>query len=160
MTRTTAAVQAVALDGVFQAPSDSYLSAEQLRELLVPIVQTMGALVGEVRNIRTELVAKVDDLLGRGIGIALSQRNRSGFTKSEAKKLFYSLRGGKPEGEGEGGDEEDPDDPIEAVNKAQTTDQKIEQIIDYMKDTTSKLDRIEDDINFLKEQVDRILKRI
>ena len=56
--------------------------------------------------------------------------------------------------------EEDPGDPIEAVRQAKTTDEKIEQIIDYMKDTTTKLDRIEDDINFLKEQVDRILKRI
>ncbi len=96
----------------------------------------------------------------RGQGIAFMRKNRDGFTKEEAKKLFYSFRGGNKQDDDGDDKGERKSDPAAEVVKAKTADEKIDKIIDYMRVTSSKLDRIEDDIQSLKEQVDRILEKI
>ncbi len=79
-------------------------------------------------------------------------KNKFGFTKEQAKKLYSSYRNkDSDQGKNEGGQK--PEEP-------QSIDDKISMIMDYMQETSSKLDRIEDDISYLKQQVENILKRI
>lgn len=78
-------------------------------------------------------------------------RNRFGLTKEQAKKLYYDYHGA--------GEEQTPD-RNQPEGKPQTAEEKISMIMDYMKETSAKLDQIENDIAFLKQQVNEILKRL
>ncbi len=81
-------------------------------------------------------------------------KNKFGFTKEQAKKLYSTYRNKGEGGEDDGNNEEDPQ------SEQQNIDEKISMIMGYMKETSAKLDRIEDDIAYLKNQVENILKRI
>lgn len=132
-------------------------SREQLKNLIELFRRIIDRLKQESESLRCEMVNTVAELFGPNVMFAL--RNRQGFTKEEAKKLFYSFRSG-----GQKNSEENPEkskpDPAKGVVEAKTTEDKIDQIVVYMRETSNKLDRIEDDINFLKEQVDRILEKL
>lgn len=79
-------------------------------------------------------------------------KNKFGMSKDEAKNLFFKFRGSSSEPE---------NNPSKmAAPEPQGTDEKIAVILDYMKDTSVKLEKIENDIEFLKEQIDRILKQL
>ncbi|RJP26382.1 MAG: hypothetical protein C4527_15535 [Candidatus Omnitrophota bacterium] len=82
-------------------------------------------------------------------------KNKFGFTKDQAKKLYSTFRS-----KGESGDNGDDGDEENNSVEPQTIDDKISMIMGYMKETSAKLDRIEDDITYLKQQVENILKRI
>ena len=80
----------------------------------------------------------------------LFARSREGLSQEEAKKLFFQFRqknAPSPE-EPEPGK---PDAGQEDLSERMTT---------FMHDTAQKLDRIEADIDYLKTQVDKILKKI
>jgi len=79
-------------------------------------------------------------------------RSRDGLSQEEAKKLFFQFRRKtvpRPEEPKERPASPGPDDPDVA-----------REMTRFMRDTTEKLDRIENDINYLKRQVDTILKKI
>lgn len=136
--------------------TEGHLDRDALREAARFCQHLLENLRMEAESARSGVAVAVGELVGQGVLFA--RKNRFGFTKSEAKKLFYSLRGGQPDD-----DDDDPGekpDPAEAVVSAKGPDEKIERIIDYMRETSTKLDRIEDDIQFLKTQVDRILEKI
>ena len=90
----------------------------------------------------------------RGGGILLMLRNKFGLKKKEAEKLYYDYRAS---GEKEGG-ENNPDSP-EPDDNASLED-KVSHIMSTMKETAEKIDRIERDIDYLKDQVDQILKKL
>ena len=75
-------------------------------------------------------------------------RKKKGSTREQSKELFYSFRKKK-----DGPEEPEPDEP-------EDTDARFAKIMDYMEETSKKLDRIEDDVAFLKDQVSAILKRL
>ena len=74
--------------------------------------------------------------------------------KEEAKKLFYSYRSKNEPEQGKSS----PD--LKSTLEPETTEKKIAMIMDFMKETSAKLDRIEDDIAELKEKVNDILKKM
>ncbi|MBN2329217.1 MAG: hypothetical protein JXR73_18905 [Candidatus Omnitrophica bacterium] len=83
--------------------------------------------------------------------IVLMLRNKWGFTKKEAQKLFYDMKkGGDKSDHGSDNDSKQPE----------STEEKISMIMDYMRETSAKLDSIDQDIAHLKRQVAEILKRI
>lgn len=76
-------------------------------------------------------------------------KNKFGLTKDAAKKMFYDYKSkGEPEEEGE------------EPKKPETIDEKMNAIMGYMKDTSAKLESIEKDITYLKQQVEAILKKL
>jgi hypothetical protein len=79
-------------------------------------------------------------------------RNREGMNQDEARKLFFQFRRKdvlrQPEPEEEPPEEEQRDSEVQA------------QMVSFMRETSDKLDRIEDDIDYLKKQVDQIIKKI
>lgn len=90
-------------------------------------------------------VADLSQWLGR---LALAaKKNPFGMTREEAKKAYFRFhnRGAQDEEVGHGG--EDPD-------------VKLDRIMRYMEETNSKLSKIEEDIEFLKQQVGLILKKL
>jgi hypothetical protein len=86
-------------------------------------------------------------------------KNRDGFDQEEARDLFFKFRRKKvlrpeePEEEQGGRKEPGPPQP-ERVGEVNV------QLSSFMRETSEKLDRIEDDIDYLKKQVDTILKKI
>lgn len=78
-------------------------------------------------------------------------KNKLGLTKEQAKNIYFRFRNG-------GGEEENAS-PQQSKDP-ETNEEKIAMIMDYMKDTSAKLDQIESDIAYLKKQVDQILKRL
>jgi len=81
----------------------------------------------------------------------LFARSREGLNQEEAKKLFFRFRDkGKPK--------PDPSEPAEPSPEG--GQDLSRQMITFMRDTAQKLDRIEADIDYLKEQVDKILMKI
>ena len=77
-------------------------------------------------------------------------RNRLGFTRDEAKRIFYQFRGkSRPEGS-------DPD-PADEQNGYGS---EFSQVVAYMQETSARLDSIEKDLDYLKDRVDKILERI
>ncbi len=83
-------------------------------------------------------------------------KNKTGLTKTQAQKLFYDYKnkGNDEDNEKKSGQEQKQ--PKEQGN----IDQKISMIMNYMQETSIKLDQIEKDISHLREQVDRILEKI
>ncbi|MBZ0254711.1 hypothetical protein K8I31_01525 [bacterium] len=83
-------------------------------------------------------------------------KNKLGFTKDQAQKLLYDY---KSKGKQEPPEDEQKDSPSHPDDKG-NVEQKISMIMNYMQETSTKLDQIEKDISYLKEQVDRILQKI
>lgn len=81
-------------------------------------------------------------------------KSKEGLTREQARRIFqrYHSPGQREQGEvpGEGASE--------PVPERQT--QQIQQILHYMEQTTQRLDLIENDIGYIKEKVDTILKRL
>jgi hypothetical protein len=73
------------------------------------------------------------------------KKNPLGMTRDEAKKAYFRFRSKK---------EDTPE------SSGEDQEQKINRILLYMNETTVKLDRIEEDISFLKEQVGTIIKKL
>lgn len=87
-----------------------------------------------------------------GVRVLLALRNKFGFTKKDAEKLFQDYRGGKQK--------DQPDPSGEKPNEPRSAEEKISLIMKTMSETSAKLDRIESDIAELKRNVDEILKRL
>lgn len=88
----------------------------------------------------------------QGWETAFMLKNKWGLTKEEAKKLFYDYKNKTAS------DPNNPSSPSE--QQPENVDQKIAVIMDYMIDTSAKLDRIEDDLSQLKQKVEEILKKL
>ena len=72
------------------------------------------------------------------------------MSQEEAKKLFFQFRQKNARG---------PEEP-EPASPAPGEKDVTQQMMSFMRDTAQKLDRIEADIDYLKTQVDKILKKI
>ena len=86
----------------------------------------------------------------------LFARNRDGMSPEEAKDLFFKFRKKRvlrSENFEEPPQSEPPKRGAEGGDPA-------EQMMTFMRETSAKLDRIEEDIGYLKDQVDKILKKI
>jgi len=119
------------------------------------IVDRIGELAGQAHELRQRLDSAAQFVVTqlKGQELSFMFKNKLGMSKSDAKDLFFSYKNrNKPDP-----DEEDPD---RSQPEVETTEKKIAMIMDYMKDTSQKLDRIEDDISELKAKVEQILKRI
>ncbi len=106
-----------------------------------------------IRQIHQDLLNHCLEIIGeqKNRGFIFMLKNKFGLSKEAAKKLFYDHRKKK----------QDDTDPNQSPQKEpESVDEKIEMLMGYMRETTSKLDRIEDDISNLKEKVEEILKRI
>ena len=99
-------------------------------------------------NLQTAFEFIVANLCGQEMLLML--RNKWGLSKKDAQKLYYDVRNKGNETEEENKESPRPD----------TIDKKISMIMDYMKETSSKLDSIDRDIADLKKQVEEILRRI
>ena len=120
----------------------------QMGQAAVSLAAFLETLQGRVEALRSELCSY---LRGMGLeGISCMVRGKNGFTPEEAKRLFYSFRRKK---------RETPED-VPGPNKPDDTEARFEKIMVYMEETSKKLDRIESDIEFLKQQVASILKRL
>ncbi len=131
-----------------KAPDTLYLSRHgmacvEAHQVAVTLRDIIELLRGQLIQIRSELAAQL-----QGLGVSYMARNKSGFTREQAKELFYSFRKKKDE----------PGSP--EPDEAEDTDARFAKIMDYMEETSKKLDRIEDDVAFLKDQVSAILKRL
>jgi hypothetical protein len=104
-------------------------------------------------------------------------KNRLGFTREEAKKIFQSFRSGKtPEPDGAEEPPRKDDDKSkghgqekqpERVRAARAVTPEVAKggsdmtrVVRYMEETNQRLDHIEKDMDYLKGQVDRILAKI
>lgn len=76
-------------------------------------------------------------------------RNKFGLSKKDAKKLYYDVKSKGPD-----------DDGDEELESPSSTDDKLNVIMTYMKETSTKLDKIEEDIAYLKDQVEKILQKV
>lgn len=149
---------ALSFEHIFSGMNGEAWNRDQLRTLVDVCRRIIARLKIEADSLRYEMTSVAADLFGPNVMFAL--RNRQGFTKEEAKKLFYNFRSGGQKDPEEDNPEKTKPDPAKGVVDAKTTEDKIDQIVVYMRETSNKLDRIEDDINFLKEQVDRILEKL
>jgi hypothetical protein len=91
----------------------------------------------------------------RGTEVMNMLKNKLGLSKEDAKKIYYKYRA-----KGSGQDDEPGNDESQKSSPPQNADQKIAMIMDYMQETSAKLERIENDIDYLKNQVDKILQKI
>lgn len=85
-------------------------------------------------------------------------KNKEGLTREEAKRIFLRYRSPGEKADGN----TDPSSQAESVPPPNTDRQahQIHQILHYMEQTTQRLDVIENDIVYIKERVDAILKKI
>ena len=110
-------------------------------------------------------------------GILEAMKNRLGFTREEAKKIFQSFRGAKmpeqpngaeepprkDEGKQKGSEKGKGAERVRAARSAipeASTGPDMNRVVRYMEETNQRLDHIEKDLDYLKGQVDRILARI
>ncbi len=119
------------------------VASAEAHQVAVTLKDIIDLLRDQLIQIRSELAAQLE-----GIGVSYMARNKSGFTREQAKELFYSFR--KKQDDPESPEPDEPED----------TDARFAKIMDYMEETSKKLDRIEDDVAFLKDQVSAILKRL
>lgn len=111
-----------------------------------------------LQNYKSELKAIAVSLNGmmkmagslHGVEVINMLKNKLGLSREEAKKVYFQFRNK--------GNKSNPEEP--AKPEPQGTEEKIAVIMDYMKDTSEKLERIESDIDYLKQQIDRILKQL
>lgn len=86
----------------------------------------------------------------------LFAKSKDGLSQDEAKRLFFQFRKKdviKPEDSGPSGEAPGP-------QRGEATGDLSAQMTSFMRETSRKLDRIETDIDYLKKQVDLILKKI
>jgi len=84
-------------------------------------------------------------------------KSRGGLTREDAKKILHRYRSGSPESETPS---PIPSTPNEPQSEMARQAHKIDQIIGYMEETTQRLDQIENDIGYLKDKIDLILKKL
>jgi len=84
-------------------------------------------------------------------------KSRGGLTREDAKKIFHRYRSGTP---GTDTPSQHPQTPETPQSDADRQARKIDQIIGYMEETTQRLDHIENDIGYLKDKIDLILKKL
>lgn len=130
------------------APGINDIGSVQVQQAAASFLACLEALRNEVRGIRSELCSYFQRM--KSEWISCMARSKDGFTPEQAKKLFYDFRKKKPDDSEEAPEPDKPDD----------TEARFERIMVYMEDTSRKLDRIESDIELLKEQVTSILKRL
>ncbi|MFH1739684.1 MAG: hypothetical protein ABIH23_11800 [bacterium] len=131
------------------APSMSGVGRMEIRARAEALDVFLGVLQKRITGVRAGLGASLGEIVPEWI--SCMARNKDGFTKEEAKNIFYRFRQKKSEAP----EEEEP-----GSEEPQDTDARFNKIMVYMEETSKKLDRIEDDISFLKEQVSDILKRL
>jgi hypothetical protein len=104
----------------------------------------MSGLVATIRDIDEYLMGVQDWVL----------KSKEGLTREQARRIFqrYHSPGQRELGEAP---EENPSAPTPDRETHQ-----IQQILHYMEQTTQRLDLIENDIGYIKEKVDAILKRL
>jgi len=85
------------------------------------------------------------------------QRNKIGMTREDARRIFHRYKSAK----------DAPEPPPESDSPPQATQglaekqsRQISQILTYMEQTSQRLDNIENDIGYIKERVDSILKKL
>jgi hypothetical protein len=119
----------------------------------------------------------VQDLRHLRWGVLEAIKNRLGFTREEARKIFHAFRGGTTP-EGLGGAEEPPrneDDEKKGPEQEKRPERvraaravapdvgkgpDMTRVVRYMDETNQRLDHIEKDLDYVKGQVDRILTKI
>jgi len=79
--------------------------------------------------------------------ILCALRNRLGLTREEARRIFYRFRTAQDPRPGSPGGH--PHDSPE-----------LREVARQMQETSLRLDRIEQDLDYLKKQVDRILEKV
>ncbi len=84
-------------------------------------------------------------------------KSRGGLTREDAKKIFHRYRSGTPAKEESA---TGPEKPGTEKPDLDPQARKIDQIIGYMEETTQRLDHIENDIGYLKDKIDLILKKL
>jgi hypothetical protein len=84
-------------------------------------------------------------------------KNKEGLTREDAKRIFQRYRAG---GEKEAEKASTAAEGHSAAQSLERQSHQIGQIVNYMEQTTKRLDQIEDDIGYIKDKVDAILKRL
>ena len=137
-------------DGRFQ-------DASEWLERTNSLLNELEAQAARLRTIHEQFLVFIANKWFPSIGeIIFMFRKRVSSDKEEAKKLFFTYRKkGTAENQPEGTPSNEP-----SSKEPETTEEKIAMIMDYMKETSSKLDHIENDISYLKQQVEEIKKRI
>ena len=85
------------------------------------------------------------------------QKNKLGMTKEDAKRIFHRYRTAKEKPAEPESPEPKADSP---VSLAERQSKQISQILNYMEETSGRLDNIENDIGYIKERVETILKKL
>ncbi len=141
------------------AVSNSLVFKMEDIELISGLLDRLSEVQREALVIRDKLVVFMESISEsfNNQEILLMLRNKWGLTKKDAKKLFYKYHGGEEDEENVDNDNPEPENN---PGKSGSVDQKISMIMDYMKETSSKLDSIDRDIAQLKDQVEEILRRM
>ena len=84
-------------------------------------------------------------------------KSRGGLTREDAKNIFHRYRAGNQPPEVP---TPNPRPEEETGSETDRQARKIDQIIGYMEETTLRLDQIENDIGYLKDKIDLILKKL
>jgi len=144
------------MDGTTVSLNPALLGLDSRKGIYEAICRLMDA-QRRATALRANLMAAYDQIAGilKGQEIVFMLRNKWGLSKKDAQKLYYDLRN-PGEGPGEGSEGNNPNQS----KQPETVDDKISMIMDYMKDTSAKLDGIDRDIAHLKKQVEEILKRM
>lgn len=131
---------------------DNYLVNPNILDSFAVALQRLESKAKKLKELQEQTTAIILDSGMTLTGEILQMfRKRLGVDKEEAKRLFFKYR--------KGGNPEETTDP-EPQKEPESTEEKIALIMDYMKDTSIKLDHIEDEIAYLKEQLEEIKKKL
>lgn len=83
-------------------------------------------------------------------------KNKEGLTREQARRIFQRYSTPPSTEEATPNIMEGP----EPASMAERQSQQISQILKYMEQTTQRLDLIENDIGYIKDKVDAILKKL
>lgn len=84
------------------------------------------------------------------------EKNRIGLTREDAKRIFHRYRAEK----GPAPTDTSPDTGQQPPAEQDPQARQISQILSYMEDTNHRLDQIENDIGYIKDRVDAILRKL
>jgi len=84
-------------------------------------------------------------------------KSKEGLTKDEARRIFQRYRS-VPKKDSDEQPPDSPDNGEQPQNSHQ--ERQMAQILNYMTETTTRLNQIEDDIGYIKARVDSILKKL
>jgi len=107
-------------------------------------MNAITAEIFEIQNLLEEVYAWV-------------QKNKIGLSRDDAKRIFHRYRSEK-EKAAESAPPSTGDVPPSKELDQQA--RQISQILGYMEDTNQRLDQIENDIGYIKDRVDAILKKL